>query len=97
MKTITKFKIINWHYFWNETIDIKPIAFLTGPNGSGKSTIIDALLVILLGDTTGKFFNKAAMEKSNRTLKSYLRGEIGDNEDGGFNCSCKIRKVIDIF
>ena len=43
MKTITKFKIINWHYFWNETIDVKPIAFLTGPNGSGKSTIIDAL------------------------------------------------------
>lgn len=84
MKTITKFKIINWHYFWNETIDVKPIAFLTGPNGSGKSTIIDALLVILLGDTNGKFFNKAAMEKSNRTLKSYLRGEIGDNEDGGF-------------
>lgn len=84
MKTITKYKIINWHYFWNETIDIKPIAFLTGVNGSGKSTLIDGMLLLLLGDTTGKFFNKAAMEKSNRTLKGYLRGEIGDTEDGGY-------------
>lgn len=84
MKTLTKVKIINWHYFWNETIDMKPIVFLTGVNASGKSTFIDALLVILLGDTSGRFFNKAAMDKSNRTLKGYLRGEIGDNEDGGF-------------
>lgn len=84
MKELTKVRIINWHYFWNETIDIKPIVFLTGPNGSGKSTLIDAMQVVLLGDTTGKNFNKAAMDKSNRTLKGYLRGELGDTIDGGF-------------
>jgi len=84
MKTLTKVKLINWHYFWNETIDIKPIAFLTGVNGSGKSTLIDALQVVLLGDTTGTFFNKAAMDKSSRTMKGYLRGELGDTVDGGF-------------
>lgn len=84
MKTLTKIKIINWHYFWNELIDVKPIVFLTGLNGSGKSTLIDALQVILLGDTTGRFFNKAAMDKSARTLKGYLRGELGDTMDGGF-------------
>src|SRR5574344_2744413 len=84
MKTITKIRLINWHYFWNETIDLKPIVFLTGVNGSGKSTLIDAIEVVLLGDTTGRSFNKAAMDKSARTLRGYLRGEIGDTIDGGF-------------
>ncbi|MEG0528770.1 MAG: SbcC/MukB-like Walker B domain-containing protein [Bacilli bacterium] len=84
MKTLAKIKVINWHYFWNETIDMKPIVFLTGVNASGKSTLIDALQVVLLGDTSGRYFNKAAMDKSNRTLKGYLRGELGDTEDGGF-------------
>lgn len=84
MKTLTKIRIINWHYFWNETIDVKPIVFLTGVNGSGKSTLIDALEVVLLGDTTGRSFNKAAMDKSSRTLRGYLKGEIGDDQDNGF-------------
>lgn len=84
MKSLKKIKIINWHYFWNETINIEPIVFLTGLNASGKSTLIDAMQVLLLGDTSGRFFNKAATEKSARTLKGYLRGELGDAEDGGF-------------
>ncbi len=84
MKLLTKIKLINWHYFWNETIEVKPIVFLTGLNGSGKSTLIDAFEVVLLGDTTGRSFNKAALEKSSRTLKGYLRGELGDTVDGGF-------------
>lgn len=84
MKSLTKAKIINWHYFWNQTIDFKDIVFLTGKNASGKSTLIDALELVLLGDTTGKYFNKAAMDKSARTLKGYLRGEIGDTADGDF-------------
>lgn len=84
MKLLTKVRIINWHYFWNESFDIKPIVFLTGLNGSGKSTLIDALQVVLLGNTSGNFFNKAASEKSARTLTGYLRGELGDTADGGF-------------
>lgn len=84
MKLLTKVKITNWHYFWDETMEIKPIVFLTGVNGSGKSTLIDALQVVLLGDTSGRYFNKAAMEKSARTLKGYLRGELGDTIEGGF-------------
>ena len=84
MKQLTKIRIINWHYFWDETIDVKPLVFLTGVNGSGKSTLIDALQVVLLGDASGRYFNKAALEKSARTLKGYLRGELGDTADGGF-------------
>ncbi|HZJ89407.1 MAG TPA: SbcC/MukB-like Walker B domain-containing protein [Bacilli bacterium] len=85
MKILKTVKITNWHYFWNEKFNIEPIVFLTGVNASGKSTIIDAMQVVLLGDTSNRFFNKAAAEKSKRTLKGYLRGELGDTLDGGFH------------
>ncbi len=85
MKLLKKLLLINWYYFWNEIIDFEEINFLTGKNKAGKSTIIDAMQLLLLGDTTGHYFNKAANEKSARTLKGYLRGEIGDDGDTGFN------------
>lgn len=85
MKILRTVKIINWHYFWNQTLNIEPIVFLTGVNASGKSTLIDAMQVVLLGDTSGRHFNKAAAEKSNRTLRGYLRGELGDTLEGGFH------------
>lgn len=81
MKKLKRVLLINWHYFWNELIELDDINFLTGRNASGKSTMIDALQLLLLGDTSNHFFNKAANEKSSRTLKGYLRGELGD--DGG--------------
>lgn len=65
-------------------IDFGTINFLTGKTASGKSTIIDAMQLVLLGDTNGNFFNKAANEKSVRTLRSYLYGENGDDGETGF-------------
>jgi uncharacterized protein YPO0396 len=59
------------------------INFLTGKTGAGKSTIIDALQLLVLGDTKGDFFNKAANDRSKRTLQSYLRGEIADDGERG--------------
>lgn len=82
MIKINKLRLINWHYFVNTTADIDNITFLTGANGTGKSTVIDALQVVLLGDTTGRNFNKAANEKTGRTLRGYLRGEIGEDKEG---------------
>ena len=82
MKLLRKLRLINWHYFLNSKIDFGTINFLTGENAAGKSTLIDAMQVVLLGDTSGRTFNKAANEKAGRTLKSYLKGEIGDNDDG---------------
>ena len=82
MKALKKLRLINWHYFLNSKIDFGTINFLTGENAAGKSTLIDAMQVVLLGDTSGRTFNKAANEKAGRTLKGYLRGEIGDNDDG---------------
>ncbi len=85
MKTIKKLLLIHWHYFSHQVIELGDLNFLTGKNASGKSTIIDALQMILLGDTSGSFFNKAANGKGNRSLKGYLLGELGDNEASGFH------------
>lgn len=84
MKILKKMLLINWHYINKQIIDFDNINFLTGKNGSGKSTIIDALQLLILGDTRGTFFNKAANDRTDRTLEGYLRGEIGDDGDSGY-------------
>ncbi len=84
MKKLTRMLLIHWHNYEKEVIDFDMINFLTGKTAAGKSTIIDALQLALLGDTTGTFFNKAANQKSARTLKSYLFGELGDDGETGF-------------
>lgn len=77
-----KLRLINWHYFLNETVPISKLTFLTGANGTGKSTIIDAMQIVLTGDSSGHNFNKAASEKTGRTLKGYLYGETGEDAEG---------------
>lgn len=75
MKRLTKIKLVNWHIFENETIDVYQNVLFTGDNSSGKSTILDAVQYIL---TAGRpKFNTAANEKSQRTLDSYIRGKLG--------------------
>lgn len=75
MKTLTKIRLINWHYFENETINIKNNALLTGQNASGKSTIMDAItFVITAGDQN---FNLAANEKGKRDLRGYVKCKLG--------------------
>lgn len=81
MKRLDKMLLINWHYIRHQILDFKDVNFLTGKNGAGKSTIIDALQLMMLGDTAGHFFNKAASERSSRTLKGYLRGEVAEDAD----------------
>jgi uncharacterized protein YPO0396 len=84
MKLMKKLLLIHWHYFVQTVIEFEKINFLTGKNASGKSTIIDAMQLLFLGDTSGNFFNKAASGKNSRTLKGYLLGELGDDEKAGF-------------
>lgn len=75
MKRMTKIRLINWHYFVNETIEINGSFLLSGENKAGKSTIIDAVQYVLTTDP--RKFNKAANEKSKRDLKGYVRCKTG--------------------
>lgn len=83
MKKLTRLLLVNWHYFQNTVIDFGDINFLTGKNSAGKSTIIDALQVVLMGETRSVAFNRAASKKSERTLKSYLIGSMGEDIENG--------------
>lgn len=79
MKKLKKILLVNWLYFSKELIEVDDINFLTGKNGAGKSTVIDALQIVLLGDTNSRNFNQAANEKSQRTLDGYLRADMDPN------------------
>ncbi|MCD8367583.1 MAG: cell division protein MukB [Clostridiales bacterium] len=79
MKSLKKILLVNWLYFSRQLIEVGDINFLTGKNGAGKSTVIDALQIVLLGETNVRNFNQAANEKSQRTLDGYLRADMDDN------------------
>ncbi len=79
MKKLKKILLINWLYFSKQIIEVDDINFLTGKNGAGKSTVIDALQIVLLGETSPRNFNQAANEKSQRTLDGYLRADMDEN------------------
>ncbi|QWC00592.1 AAA family ATPase [Mycoplasmatota bacterium] len=80
MKKLTRVRLINWHYFANETIDIKNNTLITGQNATGKSTIVDAIAFVLTaGD---QIFNLAANDKSKRDLRGYVKCKLGiDNQE----------------
>lgn len=75
MKTLTKIKLINWHGFYDETINVRGSTLFTGDNGCGKSSLIDALYFLLTGGESK--FNTAANENAKRTLVTYMRGRTG--------------------
>lgn len=79
MKKLKKVLLINWLYFSKQLIEVGDINFLTGKNAAGKSTVIDALQIVLLGETNARNFNQAANEKSQRTLDGYLRTDLDSN------------------
>ena len=79
MKKLTKIKLINWHYFQNETINVDGSFLLSGENASGKSTILDAIQLVLT--TSAKSFNLATTvgeKRSKRDLKGYVRCKTGE-------------------
>lgn len=81
MKRLCRIRLINWHYFVNETIKVNGSFLISGENTSGKSTILDAIQLVLTTNT--RKFNTAANEKSNRSLKGYVRCKTG-NEDSTY-------------
>ncbi len=81
MKTLTRIRLINWHYFVNETISVNGSFLISGENTAGKSTVLDAIQLVLT--TNHRKFNTAANEKSSRNLKGYVRCKTG-NEDNSY-------------
>ncbi|MBN1873574.1 MAG: AAA family ATPase [Anaerolineae bacterium] len=77
MKQLTHIRLLNWHLFENTTISCQGTTYFIGVNGVGKSTILDAIQFALVGGQRDVRFNRAAMSNSNRTLASYVRGELG--------------------
>lgn len=78
-KILTRVKLINWHYFENETINITGTTLLSGENSAGKSTILDAMQFCMT--TEEKNFNKAANQNSKRTVKAYVRCKTGTESE----------------
>lgn len=68
MKKLKNILLINWLYFSKELIEVGDVNFLTGKNGAGKSTVIDALQIVLLGETNARNFNQAQMKSRKEHL-----------------------------
>ena len=75
MKKLTRVKLINWHRFNNNTIDIEGTTLISGENGAGKSTLLDAIQFVVTCSTN--YFNKAAHENGKRKLTGYIRCKTG--------------------
>jgi uncharacterized protein YPO0396 len=76
---LSRMRMVNWHYFQDETVRFSEITLLGGDNGSGKSTIIDALQYALVADIRKIRFNSSAASsrQSARSLESYARCKMG--------------------
>lgn len=75
MKKLKRIKLINWHLYVNQTVEITGNSLISGENGAGKSTFLDALQYVL---TVGKAkFNTAANTKAKRNLEGYIRCKLG--------------------
>ncbi|MBC7765286.1 MAG: AAA family ATPase [Hyphomonadaceae bacterium] len=79
MKRLCRIRLINWHYFANETINVSGSFLISGENTAGKSTVLDAIQLVLT--TNHRKFNTAANEKSSRDLKGYVRCKTGDENN----------------
>lgn len=89
--------VINWMYYGDQTVEWERSNLLTGITGSGKSSLIDALQVVILGETS-RFFNRSATgTKSERNLVTYLRGKFHEAEYKRPDKAFSSYLVIDFF
>lgn len=77
MIALCRLRLINWHNFVNDLLNIQQITYLIGVNGVGKTTILDALRYCL---TTSKSFNALGNRKSKRTLLGSVHGKQRDQD-----------------
>jgi len=79
MITLERIRLVNWHNFNDELIEIGNRCLLAGDNGSGKSTIIDAIQYVMAANLKMARFNSAAEERRSggRDLMGYVRCKLG--------------------
>jgi len=75
VKKLVRIKLINWHLFLNQTVEINQNSLLSGENGAGKSTFLDAIQYVLTGGKAK--FNTAANQQAKRDLEGYIRCKLG--------------------
>ncbi len=68
MRRLESVRLVQWYHFQDQTFPIGANCLLVGDNGSGKTTVLDAVQVALVADLGEALFNRAANEKSRRTL-----------------------------
>lgn len=82
---LSEISVFNWGTFKGvHTVRVHPNGTLiTGETGAGKSTLVDAVQSVLLRPTAS-FFNTAAAQgdQKDRSLVTYVRGKVGEKEDG---------------
>jgi uncharacterized protein YPO0396 len=81
MRRLEAVRLVQWYHFQDETFPIGGSCLLLGDNGSGKTTVLDAIQVALVADLSEVLLNRAANEKSRRTLHGYVRWKIGSEDE----------------
>ena len=79
MLTLERIRLVNWHNFLDNVIEIGNRCLLAGDNGSGKSTVIDAIQYAMAANLRMARFNSAAEERRSggRDLMGYVRAKLG--------------------
>ena len=81
MRRLEAVRLVQWYHFQDETFPIGGSCLLLGDNGSGKTTVLDAIQVALVANLSEVLLNRAANERSRRTLLGYVRWKIGSEDE----------------
>jgi len=81
MRRLEAVRLVQWYHFQDEVLRIGGNCLLLGDNGSGKTTVLDAIQIALVADLSEVLLNRAANEKSRRTLYGYVRWKIGSEDE----------------
>lgn len=81
MRRLEAIRLVQWYHFQDQVFPIGANCLLVGDNGSGKTTVLDAIQIALVADAGEALFNRAANEKSRRTLHGYVRWKLGSEDE----------------
>lgn len=81
MRRLKAVRLVQWYHFQDQVFPIGANCLLVGDNGCGKTTVLDAVQIALVADAGEALFNRAANEKSRRTLHGYVRWKLGSEDE----------------